>query len=302
MRWRNLCIIILFTIRFKLLTIRKKFMKRFNNRVIFLFSSVILLSVIIRFIWLERVPPSLYTDEANQGYNAYSLLLTGKDEHVVFLPASLRSFGDWKPPLPKYIMIPFIALTYLNEKAVRWPSAALGVGSIILVFCLIRTLFSGYKDKTKIALLSSFYLTISPWHILQSRAAMLVIISLFLLLLGIYFFIRSRIDPRLLVFSTMSFILCIYAYYGMRIIVPLVVFFLFFQYQRAVLGHKKELIISIAIGIILLMPLFWDFLSNPDVIFGRAKTVSIFYDQGTKLRQWELSTQDDPKSGVFVTR
>ena len=86
-----------------------------------------ILSAFLRLWHLGSIPSSLYSDEVDQGYNAYSLLKTGKDEHGKFLPVSLRSFGDWKPPLPTYLMIPSIMIFGLNEFAVRFPSAILGL-------------------------------------------------------------------------------------------------------------------------------------------------------------------------------
>jgi hypothetical protein len=61
-------------------------------------------------------------------------------------------------------------------------------------------------------------------------------------------------------------------------------------------------VIPLFIGILILLPLLIAFFKQPDVLFGRAKTVSVFYDQGIKLRQWELITQDglqDPKLSLF---
>jgi hypothetical protein len=56
------------------------------------------------------------------------------------------------------------------------------------------------------------------------------------------------------------------------------------------------------LGLIVLLPLSISFFGNPDVIFGRARTVSIFFDQGVKLRQWELIAQDGINSNTLITR
>src|SRR3989338_5523974 len=87
---------------------------------------IVFLSVMLRIPNLQKYPPSLYSDEANQGYNAFLLLKTLRDEHGNFLPLSLRSFGDWKPPLQTYLMLPSIAIFGLNEFSVRIPNAILG--------------------------------------------------------------------------------------------------------------------------------------------------------------------------------
>lgn len=253
-------------------------------------------------MWLDRFPPSLYTDEASQGYNAFSILLTGRDEHRVLLPVSLRSFGDWKPPLPTYLMIPFIALMGLTEEAVRLPSVFLGLGTVIITFLLVKELFRENKGVTSLALLSSFFLAISPWHILQSRAAMLVMTGLFFIEGGIYFLLRGFRQTKFLLPSVIFFVLSLYSYYGLRIITPLVLLFMLFHHRAKIVNIKKQLLLSIIIGALLLLPLLTAFLKESDVVFGRAKTVSIFYDKGVRLKQWELITQDGSSSDPFLTR
>lgn len=273
-------------------------MRHFNNKISFLLLLTIIFAIVVRVFFLAECPPSLYSDEANQGYNAYSILLTGKDEHGVFLPIALRSFGDWKPPLPTYLMIPFIYLFGLNEMSVRLPSVILGIGTIILTFFLVRKLL----HSNRIALLSVLFLSISPWHILQSRSAMLVMISLFFFELGIYFFIQGIRNPKLIIFSSISFVLSIYAYYGMRVIAPLMVVMLIIFYRKNIIFLTRWFVLAFFIGFLILVPLFKTFLKEPDVILGRAKTVSIFYDQGVKLRQWELIAQDGVNPSPVISR
>lgn len=261
-----------------------------RNKIILLL--VILLSILLRLPYLDRFPPALYSDEANQGYNAYSIIKTGKDEHGVFLPISFRSFGDWKPPLQTYLMIPTIILFGLTEFSIRLPSALLGVLSIFLSCFLVKELFYQNRSKEKLALLSAFLLSISPWHLHQSRSAMLIMVALFFFMLGLYYFLISLKKPKYLYFSVISFILAIYSYYGMRLIIPIFCLFLLIKNFRYLVKLQNKLLISLIIGFILLLPLIIGFLYEPSIVFGRAKNVSIFFDRGVKLRLAELQTGD----------
>src|SRR3990170_4035307 len=113
-----------------------------NNKLI---SLILLLIIIIgaglRLFWLQKSPPSLNWDEAALGYNAYSLLKTGKDEYGFKLPVTFRSFDDYKPPLYPYVTVPFVATFGLNELSVRLPSALSGVSVIVAVFFIASHLF-----------------------------------------------------------------------------------------------------------------------------------------------------------------
>ncbi len=265
--------------------------------------TILLLAAVLRIIWLDRYPISPYSDEVDQAYNAYSVLKTAKDEHGVFLPVSFRSFGDWKPPLQTYLMVPSIALLGLNVFALRLPGALLSILSILVSYLLVKTLFSDFKFKEKLALLTALLLTISPWHLHESRMAMLVSISLFFSLLGFYLFLRSLIKKEYLPLSVLSFSLSLYAYYGMRLIIPIFCLYLLIKYKKNVFADKKMLIISLITGFIILLPLFIGFIYSSDVVFGRAKSVSIFYDKGVKLRLWEMQSQDGVSgSSILISR
>jgi len=54
---------------------------------------IILLASFLRLYNLANVPPHLTPDEASLGYNAYSILKTGKDEYGKFMPIIFKSFG-----------------------------------------------------------------------------------------------------------------------------------------------------------------------------------------------------------------
>ncbi len=266
--------------------------------------GIIILAGLLRIPYLDTFPPSLYSDEVNQAYNAYSILKTGADEHGAFLPVSFRSFGDWKPPVQTYVMIPTIALFGLTPTGVRLPSAVLGTATVALVYLLVRELFAVDKKQGRVvALLSAFFLAISPWHIHQSRAAMLISVELFCMTGGVLTFFKALKNSRWFFISALFWVLGIYSYYGMRLIVPLMVGFLVWQYKKSIKWRKRNIWGAMGIGIVLLLPLLIGFFYNPNVIFGRARTVSVFYDQGVNLKIWEAETQDGQiRVPIVITR
>jgi len=271
------------------------------NKAVFFLILILSLATCLRLWKLDSIPPSLYSDEANLGYNAYSILKTFRDEHGIFLPVSLRSFGDWKPPLPAYLMIPPIYLFGLNEFSVRLPSAILGVGSVFLIYRLVNLIFLSASFRGKAALLSAFFLALSPWHLLQSRASMLVMVALYFLQLGVYFFLKGKTDRRNFYWGSFFLTVTFYAYYGMRLISPLL-FLILIIYNYREFFRKKIWLKSFLIVLLMITPLILGFIKNPDVVFGRAKTVSVFYDRGTDLRLWELTTQDGISADPLITR
>ena len=94
----------------------------------------------VRIYALDKSPQTVGFDEASLGYNAYSILKTGKDEYGTSYPLSLRSFNDFKPALYAYLAIPFIYLFGLNDASIRIPSAILGTLSLVFLFLILRGL------------------------------------------------------------------------------------------------------------------------------------------------------------------
>src|SRR3990167_1260706 len=100
---------------------------------------IIALAFVLRFYRLGDYP-SLNADEAAIGYNAYSLLETGKDEHGNPWPLHFQSFNDYKPGLYFYLVLPFVKFLGLNEWSVRIPNAFLGVATVYVLYLLIKEL------------------------------------------------------------------------------------------------------------------------------------------------------------------
>lgn len=83
---------------------------------------ILLIGAVIRFYKLGKVPAGLYIDEAAQGYSAYSILRTGKDEFGMYFPIMFRSFTDLKTSIYAYLFVPWVPVLGLTSFAVRFPS------------------------------------------------------------------------------------------------------------------------------------------------------------------------------------
>src|SRR3989344_208950 len=108
---------------------------------LFIFS----VALILRFYKLGVIPDGLQQDESSIGYNAYSILLTGKDEHGVFLPQNFQAFGEYKLPGYIYASVVPIAVFGLNPFAIRFVSAVSGFLSVVVVFFLTKTLIHFFR-------------------------------------------------------------------------------------------------------------------------------------------------------------
>ena len=203
----------------------------------YLLGLVLLLAAILRFWNLAGNPPGLTWDEAALGYNAYSLLQTGRDEYGNLLPLNLKSFGDWKPALYAYLDIPFVAAFGLNELAVRLPSAIFGILGVFGVFLLTQELFK----KKGLAILAAFLLAISPWHLQFSRPAFEANVALTFNIFAVYIFLKALVNKKLLIISAFLFGLSLIIYQASKLFIPLVISGLMIIYWNRVKESKFAL-------------------------------------------------------------
>lgn len=231
--------------------------------------AILLLAVVLRFYRLGEYPIHLTNDEAGIGYNAYSILKTGRDEHGEFMPIIFKSFGDWKPGLYIYATVPSVFLFGLTEFAVRFPSAVAGIGAVYLVYLLSAKLFN-----FKTALFASLALTIMPWHIHFSRGGWEANLALTLLLFGIWFFYKSMENRKYLLASALFFGLTLWTYQSAKIASLLPLLCLILLYFKKILSFRKTVLFaSVLLGLALALPIVLSIFSGKG---GRLEVMSVF--------------------------
>lgn len=248
----------------------KKFFKKYWPLVL-----IAVLAFVLRVYKIGEYPIGTTWDEPALGYNAYSILKTGRDEYGKFLPITFKSFGDYKPGLFIYYILPSVAFFGLNKFAIRLPSALAGVGTVIAVYFLVKELFKKSPATDYYPLITSLLLAISPWNIHFSRGAWEANLALFTIVLGVIFFLKAiqTSEIRFFVFTFVLFALSFYVYHGAKVF--LVVFlvgslvFLWKDLQKLTKKRKK---IGLILLTLLLIPLFTSFRGSAN----RARVMSIF--------------------------
>jgi len=249
---------------------------------------ILILASFLRFYRLGSNPPSLHWDETAIGYNAYSILKTGRDEYGKLFPFIFKSFGDYKPGFYIYLTVPSIAILGLNELAVRLPSAVIGVLTVWLAFQFTFLLFK----KKPVALLSSLALAISPWHLQFSRGAWEANVALFLVLAGVLSFIKAERNKVIwLYWSVLSFSMALFAYQSSKMFVPLIILGLMICFWKKIKTlPSKHLLISSIIILMMAVPIYLSVFSGGG---GRLKVMSIFSYPRTKDEVNQILQEDN---------
>lgn len=264
-----------------------------------LLVTIFILGFLVRFVGITTAPAGLNADEAAIGYNAWSLINTGMDEHGESWPLVFRSFDDFKPPVYFYLVLPFVKFLGLSVLAVRLPSVILGTLTLVFFYYLVQFLFAKRNDEKKVfwdlPLISTIILSFSPWHIHFSRGGWEVNAALFFIVLGLYsFFASFKNSSYLYLFST-SLAVSLYTYHSARILSPLLALVLIIVYWKNIFPNGKlssskfkikTLVLAIILGLALSLPIAKQMLSKEGQ--SRFAGVSLFSDEGPLWQALEM--------------
>lgn len=254
-----------------------------NKKHFFILLLIFLLGAALRFYRLGEVPVGFHRDEAFLGYNAYSILKTGNDINGNFLPLHLKSFL-YSPAGYSYFSIPFIKIFGLNTFAVRFPSAFFGSLTVLLTYLLVKhglTQIGKRMNTDFLALLASFILAISPWHINLSRTATENTLVVFFISLGVFMYLIWAQKHKLyfLLLAFLSFSMTLFLYQAPRAFLPLFLPLLLILLPKL---KKREVLQFLSVFLILIViPLVFIFSSKNLSL--RIRTVSVFSTQQTQL-------------------
>lgn len=213
---------------------------KFSWKQVAIFLAVVLIAVALRFYQLDKIPPGLIIDEASEGYNAFSILHTGRDRYGQSFPILFRSFGSFQAPLYTYLSVIPIYFFGNSIFSIHFVSAVSGVILVITTFILLVD--SEKRKRIGLSTMAAFLVAISPWAIFFSRFGTEANLGVTLFVLSLLFFYLSLERLRLFPVATFILGLSTHAYYSERLIAPffLIGFILLF---REILFSKKKILI-----------------------------------------------------------
>ena len=207
----------------------KMFIKNKTTKIVLLF--ILILSVFFRFWQLENSPPGLYPDEAINGNDALESLQNNNFK-------LFYSYNNGREGLFMWLISASFYLFGVSLWSLKLPSAIIGTLTVLGVYLFTKEIFIQKKNSTTIALLSSFFLAVSFWHVNFSRISFRAIIVPFSLVFSFYFLLKSFRVKKIkdAIISGIFFGLGFYSYPGFRLAVILLFLALFFFWRK----HKKE--------------------------------------------------------------
>ncbi len=255
-----------------------------KNRILILIL-ILLIASFFRLWQIDSIPSGLYPDEAMNANDALSSL--ENNQFKVFYTENNGREG-----LYLWLVAGSFKLFGPSIWSLRLVGAILGILTVLALYLLAKELFN-----EKIALISSFFLSVSFWHTNFSRIAFRGILVPLILCLSFYFLLRGfrKKSSLSFIWSGIFFGLGLYTYLAFRaavLILGIVILWKIIEYWQkekpitlswSNFWHKVylkdgwwKLDLFLLVIIIMAIPLGLYFYHQPQDFIGRAGGVSIF--------------------------
>jgi 4-amino-4-deoxy-L-arabinose transferase-like glycosyltransferase len=258
---------------------------------------ILLLASFLRLYKLTVNPVSLFGDELDLGYQAYSILKTGEDYYGNFLPIHFHSLAEWRTPLYLYSTVPTVAIWGITPLGVRVPAAIFGILGVLAIYLLVKEI----TKNEGMGLISAGILAISPWHLQYSRAGFEATQLLFFLLIGLWLFFKviNSKDGKYLWVSVVCLVLTPWVYSTAKLFTPLLLIFLCLVWRKEIFSfNKKHLICSAVAGLVVGVPIIYSTLFGGGT--ARFDYLSVFTDPTVVGSVGEARLEDARVRGQLV--
>ncbi len=238
---------------------------------------ILIIASFLRLWKISEVPVSLFGDELDVGYHAYSILKTGKDYSGNPWPLHFQSLAEWRTPLYLYSAVPTVAIFGISPLGVRLPAAIFGILGVWLFYLLVGELIKLAGDRggrdpdtrasaswrralaggkplagPALPLIAAALLAISPWHIQYSRAGFEVTQMLAFFLAGLWLFLKGLKSGKWLPLSAICFALAPWVYSTAKFFVPLTLLALLVIWRKELFGIGKKWLVWSAIALVVI--------------------------------------------------
>lgn len=198
---------------------------------------------------LSEVPGGVYLDEASTGYNAYSILKTGRDEYGKEFPLAFRFFGSYTPPLYTYLTTLPVLIYGLNEFAVRIISALSAAVMISIMYIFLKQDPLVNKNIIYPALL---LFIITPWNFFFARTGYEIYLGFLISSLGFLLCWLGLQKKHLLILGLSILSVAAHASHPQMYSVPIFLLTFYIVFRKSI--NTKSLIVGAILAVLIQLP------------------------------------------------
>ena len=235
----------------------------------FLFILIFLLAGFLRLYQINSIPPGLHGDEAQSGIEALRIL-----QGAPYTPYSSEVYGQ--TTFYFYLVAGLFKIFGPLPITIRLTSALLGIVTIPLFYLFIR-----YFLGKEVALFSTFFLSISRWHIHLSRLGLMSITTTLFQAGTFLFFLKGIKTKKMSDFLLAGIFLTLglNSYMAFRF-VPFILFALVIFSAFVNRGFLKKNLLGLLLfsttAFILSLPLLTYAFTSWNIFMGRIQSIYVF--------------------------
>jgi len=220
----------------------------------FLFILIVALAAFLRFYMLGSIPAGIHADEESHGYNAFSIIQTGKDRYGQSFPILFRSFGSYQPPVLTYLTI--IPVYFLGNTvfAARFWDGLFGVILVGATYFVSTILIKEKRLKASYALISSLVIALSPWAIFYSRLTAEGTLGVGIFAISILCLLLSINKVKYFPLATFFLALSTHAYYSERVIAVVFLPLFLLLYRKNFKKNVRVVIAGLLVFVVIMLP------------------------------------------------
>lgn len=213
--------------------IKKQWLKK-HNKIVVITIIILFLSLLTKFLFLEKIPPAFSHDEMGYLINALSVSITGFGKSGEWFPLSFTPVEPTLAELPTLFFVPFFYLPFSLTFNLRLLHVFMGITIPFFI-----AFISYFLTKSKSASYFTWVLALfNPWLWQMSRLTFDVMFSWWFYLLGILIFLWKKRYGKL--WSIIPFILGFYCYQGFKLLlIPIVLLLNVYQFFSERVHNKK---------------------------------------------------------------
>lgn len=212
---------------------------------------IVILSLFLRTIFLDRVPTGITEDELDYVLNAKAIAVSNKDISQIWNPFSLTTppYETPKAEIPYLLIAPFFLINpNLSLLNVRIPYVLFSVLFVILMYFIGREI-----TNKNIAFVIGLVVSINPWSIYFGRTSYDVPLAVYFYFAAFYALLIFKKYKILLALP--FFIIAFFSYIGTKIIyVPFVSTTIFYSWLKNKKKYSKQFI---ALFVLCLIPFIY---------------------------------------------
>lgn len=242
-----------------------------------LFFIVFLTAIFFRCYDLKNCPPGFFQDEALASMDALGIM---RGEKVLFqetsLPVYIKGQVD-NPALILYLVAFVFKFFGIGTEQARIASAVIpGILAVPAFYFLARYLFGA-----RVALLGAVLFSVMRWHVIYSRFFFHASFCVLVVILFLYFFIKSYRERKWADFILMGILLGLtqHTYHPVKLIFAWVLIFYLYVYFKEKNFYKKnykKITAAFLIAFIIFLPLLIHIKKDYKDYFRRINLLSVF--------------------------